>query len=254
MNHAPLKILIADDEEPARNRLRELLTDSSQQIALEIIAEAKNGMEAIKLIEDTSPDLVMLDIRMPELGGLEVAQHLQTSESPPAIIFTTAYDSYAIKAFEVNAIDYLLKPIRGQRLVDALMKAHTLKPLQKPVLQQIQQSERKFLSVRERGKILLIPVADIVYLRAELKYVTIKTLQREYLLEESLTNLENEFAQRFVRTHRSYLVAKDYIVGLEKQGEENGESGWVVLLKALEEKLPVSRRQQHLIKDLLKKI
>lgn len=252
MSTTPIKILIVDDEAPARNRLRELLTDCQSQLPLEIINEAQNGIEAISFVEKLSIDLVLLDIRMPELGGLEVAQHLQNLENPPAVIFTTAYDNYAIKAFEVHAIDYLLKPIRAERLLDALTKVRTLKPLQKDTLQKIGQTERNFLSVRERGKILLIPTEDIIYLKAELKYVTMRTREREYLLEESLTNLEEEFAQRFTRIHRSYLVAKKYINGFEKQADENGESRWVILLKDIEEKLPVSRRQQHIIKNITK--
>jgi len=187
------------------------------------------------------------------MDGIELAQHLQKMPQPPAVIFTTAYDVYAIKAFEVNAIDYLLKPIRSERLAAALKRARALTPVGARALQDAVGRPRTHLSISERGKILLVSVSDIVYLKAELKYVTIRTLAREYLLEESLTRLEQEYAASFVRVHRNCLVARNYIAGFEKTDEvaENGEhqANWAVLLKGLEERLPVSRRQHHIIKE-----
>ena len=213
-----------------------------------------NGIEALSTLGQTSPDVILLDIRMPEMDGIEFAQHVQKLPAPPAIIFTTAFDNYAIQAFEVNAIDYLLKPIRVERLAAALKKAHALSPAGLQALQHLSPRAPANLSVVERGKILIIPVNEIIYLKAELKYITIKTREREYLLEESLTKLEQEYEMRFVRIHRNCLVAKEFIMGLEKVegGAENAESqsGWVDLLKGLDEKLAISRRQLHLVKEL----
>jgi len=172
------------------------------------------------------------------------------SKWPPVIIFTTAYDTYAIKAFELHAIDYLLKPIRLGRLFDALTRAREAVPVQTEVLRDLLPEPRKFLSIHERGKIHLVPIEQVLFLRAELKYITVRTAEREYLLEESLTALEKEFAARFARVHRSCLVAKEAIEGFEKGGEDSAESaGWMVKLKGLDELLPISRRQQHIVKE-----
>ena len=164
------------------------------------------------------------------------------------VIFTTAYDAYAIKAFDLHAIDYLLKPIRLGRLFEALNRARVAVPVQTEVLRDLLPEPRKNLSIHERGKIHLIPIEQVLYLRAELKYITVRTAEREYLLEESLTELEKEFAARFVRIHRNSLIAKDAIAGFEKGGDE-GESGWMVKLKGLDELLAISRRQQHIVKE-----
>jgi two-component system response regulator AlgR len=193
-------------------------------------------------------DLVLLDIRMPQMDGIELARHLNNLPKPPVVIFTTAYDAYAIKAFDLHAIDFLLKPIRLGRLLEALNRAREAVPLQSEALRDLLPEPRKNLSSRERGKIHLIPIEQVLYLRAELKYITVRTAEREYLLEESLTDLEKEFAARFVRIHRNCLVAKDAIAGFEKGGDE-GESGWLVKLKGLDELLGISRRQQHIVKE-----
>ena len=243
-----LRVFIVDDEPPARNRLRELLNDCSDQIALEIIGEAGNGQEALDKLVDTPVDVVLMDIRMPQMDGIELAQHLQKLDQPPVIIFTTAYDAYAIKAFELRAIDYLLKPIRLGRLFDALNRARDAVPIQMEVLRDLLPEPRKHLSIHERGKIHLVPVESVLFLRAELKYITVRTAEREYLVEESLTALEKEFAARFVRIHRNCIVAKKAIVGFQKGGDEN-ESGWMVKLRDVDEPLPISRRQQYLVKE-----
>ncbi|NOT65610.1 MAG: response regulator transcription factor [Methylotenera sp.] len=239
-----IKLLIADDEAPARNRLRELLGDMPN---VTIVAEAKNGQEALNLANEHQPDIVLLDIRMPGMDGVEAAQHLQKMVTPPAVIFTTAYDSYALQAFDLNAVDYLLKPIRFERLETAIHKARALLPKQLQALAPLS-PQRSHISIIERGRILLIPIADIIYLRAELKYITVRTVEKEYLLEESLNHLEQEFGSTFIRLHRNCLVAKAYILGYEKRGIENGEKHWAALLKGVPEVVDVSRRQQHLIK------
>lgn len=243
-----LRVFIVDDEPPARNRLRDLLSDCSGQLALDVVGEAGNGQEALDRLMETPADVVLLDIRMPEMDGIELAQHLQKLPKPPVIIFTTAYDAYAIKAFDLHAVDYLLKPIRLGRLFDALTRAREAVPVRVEVLRDLLPEPRKHLSIHERGKIHLVPIEQVLFLRAELKYVTVRTADREYLLEESLTALETEFATRFVRIHRNCLVAKEAIEGFEKGGDE-GESGWMVKLKNLDELLAISRRQQHIVKE-----
>ena len=241
----PLKLLIADDEAPARNRMRDLLNDIED---VAVVAEAKNGKEAIDLALQTKPDLMLLDIRMPVMDGIEAAQHAQKIEPKPHIIFTTAFDAYAIKAFDLNAIDYLLKPIRLERLQTAINKAHALKPAQIAALKPLQKT-RTHLSIHERGRVLLVPIETIIYLRAELKYITVRTTEREYLIEESLTYLEAEFGERFIRLHRNCLVAPPFIAGYEKRFSQDSEAQWVALLKGINETVTISRRQQHLVRQ-----
>ncbi|MGC2049441.1 MAG: LytTR family DNA-binding domain-containing protein [Gallionella sp.] len=245
-----LSIFIVDDEPPARNRLRDVLNDCSEKLPLKIVGEASNGSEALDKLTELPVDVVLLDIRMPQMDGIELSQHLLKLPKPPVIIFTTAYDDYAIKAFELHAVDYLLKPIRLARLFEALTRARNAVPVKNEVLQELSREPRKNLSSHERGKIHLIPIGQVLYLRAELKYVTVRTVEREYLIEESLAALEKEFAARFVRIHRNCLVAKEAIEGFVRGGEDNAESaGWMVKLKGLDELLAISRRQQHIVKE-----
>lgn len=249
-----LNVLIVDDEAPARVRLREMLADCHAAAPNRVGGEAATGPEALELLGQLQVDVMLLDIRMPGMDGLEVARHAQKLPAPPAIVFTTAYDAHAMQAFEVNAIDYLLKPVRAERLALALKKARALAPARLQALEDIGRQPRTHLSVVERGKIILVPVDDILYLRAELKYVTVQTAARQHLIEESLTRLEEEFGARFLRIHRNCLVARACIEGFERashapEGEEGGGSNWVVLLRGLAEKLPVSRRQAHVIRE-----
>ena len=239
------RILIADDEAPARQRLRDLLDECREKFPLAIVDEARNGREVLDVLNREKVDIVLLDIRMPEIDGMEAARHIAGMPQPPAVIFTTAFDAYALKAFEVNAIDYLLKPIRVERLLAALGKT---RGVSREALDAAASQPRRHLSVHERGKIHLVPVAEILYLRAELKYVTVRTAAREFLVEESLTSLEEEFKDLFVRIHRNCLVARAAIAGFERNAQES-ESGWAVVIKATGEKLPVSRRQHHVVKE-----
>jgi two-component system response regulator AlgR len=244
-----LRVLIVDDETPARRRLRELLADVGERMPLEVAGEAANGRDALDRVAELRPDLVLLDIRMPEIDGIEVARHLQKLDKPPAIIFTTAYDAYAIKAFEVHAIDYLLKPIRASRLEEALKRMPPQVQPSDDTLRELSRDARANLCAQERGRIHLIPVADIIYLKAELKYVTARTKEREFLLEESLTKLEQEFGERLVRIHRNCLVARAAIRGFVRV-HDDGEGHWEVMLSGLDEKLAVSRRQQHVVREI----
>jgi len=245
----PLRVLIVDDEAPARNRIRDLLSDCALKMPIEIAGEAENGKRALAMLPACEADVVLLDVRMPEMDGLEVAQHMQKLDEPPTVIFTTAYDGYALKAFEVHAVDYLLKPIRLGRLFDALSRARTITPLRLDALRELKPEARTHLSVNERGRIHLIPVADIAFLKADLKYVTVRTTECEYLIEESLAKLEQEFLGRFVRVHRNCLVAKEAIRGFERATGDDGEGNWLVVMKNIAEKLAVSRRQQHIVRE-----
>lgn len=243
--NAPLKVLIADDEPPARNRLKSLLADIPN---ITLVGEAGNGRDVLSLASEQLPDVLLLDIRMPVMDGIEAAEHAQKLYRPPAVIFTTAYDSHAMQAFELNAVDYLLKPIRLERLQAALAKAQILGPAQREALHALA-PQRTHFSIHERGRVLLIPVADAIYLRAELKYLTLRTADREYLLEDSLNHIEQEFGDRFLRIHRNCLVMRESVKGFEARLDDDGDRHWEVLLKGLDETLPLSRRQQHLVKE-----
>lgn len=248
----PLAVFIVDDESPARHRLKELLNDCMAQLTLEVVGEATNGLDALEQLTSVHADVVLVDIRMPQMDGIELAQHLNKLDKPPVIVFTTAYDNYAIQAFEQHAVDYLLKPIRLGRLFEALTRARAAVPVKSEVLQELIPEARRNLSIQERGKILLIPIESVLYLRAELKYITVRTMEREYLVEEPLGALEKEFVARFIRIHRNCLVAKEEIESFEKVGEEGAEAHWAVKLKGLEERLPISRRQQFIVKEFRK--
>jgi two-component system response regulator AlgR len=243
-----IKVLIADDEAPARNRLRDMLADIAH---VRLVGEAKNGQELLHLASETPADLILLDIRMPKMDGIEAAGHLQKLAEPPVIIFTTAYDAYAVKAFDINALDYLLKPIRLERLQAAIEKASRFTQAQLSALKPLQ-NQRSHFSVVERGRVLLVPVDEVIYLRAELKYITLRTKEREYLIEDSLTSIEQEFGQRFIRLHRNCLVAQSSIMGYERRQHTDGESHYVALLREVPETVAVSRRQQHVLKELLR--
>ena len=243
---APLKILIVDDEPLARSRLRELLGDIEAQMPNQVVAEAGNGLLALEVLREQAVDVVLADIRMPGMDGIELASHLGRMTSPPAVIFTTAYDNYAVQAFDLNAVDYLLKPVRAQRLLAALQKVPAQHPdpaLLAGIGQEMRGSGRTHLSCHERGRLLLVQVSEVLYFKADLKYVTARTIEREYLLDEALTHLETEFAERFIRLHRAVLVAKPALAGFEKGLAEDADAyGWA-LLRGVPEKLPVSRRQ-----------
>lgn len=243
-----LRVFIVDDEAPARSRLRVLLADMEHELPNVVVGEAEHGAAALKLLAETAADVVLADIRMPVMDGIELAQHLTRLDAVPACVFVTAYDQYAVQAFELNAIDYLLKPVRVQRLKGALEKARRKAVLPAAVVRQLAPEGRRHLSCSERGRVLLVPVTDIVYLRAEQKYVSARTVEREYLLEESLVQLEQEFSRRFIRVHRNALVARPAVAGFERVLQAEGEGRWLVLLKGVAEKLPASRRQWPALK------
>jgi two-component system, LytTR family, response regulator AlgR len=245
-----LRVVIVDDEQPARSRLRELLDDCRGDLPHSVAGEAANGAEGLQMIASAQADVALVDIHMPEMSGIEFARHLQVLERPPAVIFVTAHDQYAVEAFEVNAVDYLTKPVRATRLLAALRKAASGARIARGVLESIDPAPRRHFSVAERGRLTLVPVSEVIYLRAELKYVTVRTRAREHLIEESLTQIEQEFGSVFVRIHRNCLVARRWIRGFERGTETEGEVGWSVILEGLDERLPVSRRQWGQVKSL----
>ena len=252
----PLSILIVDDEPLARSRLRALLDDIQVNVPNQVVGEAENGLAALDALRTQPADVVLADIRMPVMDGIELAGHLGGLEAPPAVIFTTAYDNYAVQAFDLNAIDYLLKPVRAQRLVAALQKAQSVRRPAGEALatlgRELRGSGRTHLSCHERGRLLLVPVAEILYFRADLKYVTARTRDREYLLDEALTHLEQEFAERYIRLHRAVLLARDALAGFERAAGDDAEAyGWA-LVRGVDERLPVSRRQWSLAKSFAK--
>jgi two-component system response regulator AlgR len=240
----PIRVLIADDEPLARARLRSLLADLGAELPVVVVGEATNGAEAVARAHDTPADVVLMDIQMPGMSGLEAARHLAARESAPAVVFVTAHDEHAITAFELRAVDYLLKPVRLERLKEALMR---IQPLSEDNARGLA-PHRSCFTVLERNRILQVPVADVLYLRAELRYVTARARDREYLLDESLVKLEEEFADEFLRVHRNCLVSRRHLAGFERVGS-GGESSWRALLKDWPERLPVSRRQIHVVRE-----
>jgi len=242
-----MKILIVDDEAPARDRLARMLDEEEGCV---VCGEAASGREALELSALLLPDVLLLDIRMPGMDGLEAAQHLQSMEQPPAVIFTTAYNEYAVQAFETHAVDYLLKPVRRERLADALQHARLLSRVQVNALRDANEEpvSRRRICASVRGSLQLIEVDDIRYFQADQKYVSVVTPDSEILIEETLKALEEEFAERFVRIHRNALVARRYITGLERDDEGHGR----VQLSGMASTLEVSRRHIAEIRRLVK--
>ena len=260
------KILIIDDEAPARKRLALLLADIQAQCPCDLIGEASNAQAALDHIALARPDIILLDVQMPGMTGIELAQHLTLNPQGhmPAIIFVTAYDDYALKAFEVHAMDYLLKPVRASRLIEAINRTSQMQAgaQRSAVTATIRTAPvaRQCFSILERNRVLLIPVVDILFLKAEQKYVTLHTKTRSYLLEESLTSIEEEMTNVLVRVHRNALVARNAITGVERASHvvdadsdhEKITESWQVILRDVEERLPISRRQWPVIKALVR--
>lgn len=279
-----LRLFLVDDEAPARVRLRTLLADIASECPHQVVGEADSGLTALPQIVQIRPDLVFLDVQMPGMNGIELAGHLMRQMPGIALVFITAFDEYAVQAFDVQALDYLLKPVRASRLAAALQRvaarqvpivrgavtdavidadqsvpagetpaatdpAHKMARLAR--LASTLNIARQHFSVQERGRVLLVPVGEVLYLRAEQKYVTIKTREREYLIEDSLVSIEEELSSLLVRVHRNALVARSAIAGVERAAGEGGDS-WQVIIHGVAERLPISRRQWPVIKALVK--
>ena len=245
-----MKILIADDEKLARLRLQHLINEIGN--GMQVVAEAASGSKVLQKWIATQPDVILLDIRMPETDGLEIARKLAEMALPPAVIFTTAFNEHAIQAFEANAVDYLLKPIRKDRLVQALIKAETFSRAKRNGLQQTlpKESGRSHICVHRYNEIHLIPVKDIVFFQADQKYVILKLPDKEYLIDEPLKLLETEFTGLFFRVHRNALVSLRHIQELQKQPDGQ----LVFRLRGMNEKLKVSRRLAAKVRNQLKEM
>jgi two-component system, LytTR family, response regulator AlgR len=232
-----VRVLVADDEPLARQRLRDLLAELGGH---EVIGEAANGREACELSDALSPDVVLLDIQMPVLDGLEAARHLATFEPAPAVVFCTAYDEHALAAFEARAVDYLVKPIRLERLAEALERARRYGGERTAAMVRAlpEAPRRTHLCARLRGSLRLIPLDEVHYLQAEEKYVVVHHARGEDLIEDSLKALEVEFGERFLRIHRNCLVARDELQELRRDTEGRVH----VKLRHVEQPLEVSRR------------
>lgn len=233
-----MKVVIADDESLARERLRSLLVEHG---GVEVVAEADSGLEALRACAEHRPDVVLLDIAMPGVDGLETARHLSAFDPRPAVVFCTAYDEHALSAFDAAAIDYLMKPIRAERLAVALERARTFvagRGNQLPADDNVNRPARTHLCARLRGSLRLIPIEEVHYLQAEEKYVVVHHVRGEDLIEESLKSLEEEFHGRFVRIHRNCLVARHELVELKRVGDGHVQA----ILRHGKEPLEVSRR------------
>jgi len=241
-----MNVLIVDDEQLARQRLRKMLSSNN---GYKIIGEAETGEDALRKTQATQPDVILMDIRMPGMDGIEAASYINRMDKPPAIIFTTAYSDHALSAFETHAIDYLLKPIKQNRLEAALDAA---KRMNKAQLSQLRDNEtsgaRQKICVKSRGTLELIPIEEIIYFKADQKYVTLRTAEQEYLIEESLKMLEEEFLNDFIRIHRNALVAQHMLQGLTK----NHDGHACIHFKDIDDLLEVSRRHLPSIRKKLK--
>ncbi len=231
-----LRVLIVDDEPPARERLGQLLAEIP---GTQLVGQAATGAEALELAARLAPDVVLLDVRMPGLDGIETARHLGVLQEPPAVIFTTAYDQYAVNAFETRAVGYLLKPVRRDKLAAALAQADRLT---RPQLQRLAVAagvpRRTHLAVRRREQVRVLPLEDILYFQADQKYTTVRHLQGEDLIEEPLRALEEELGERFVRIHRNTLINAAHVQGIER----DAEGRYCVRLRGCAGALAVSRR------------
>jgi two-component system response regulator AlgR len=250
-----LKVLIVDDEDLARLRMRSLLADCASPAA-EVAGEAGSAAEALHWLSTNDADLVLLDINMPGLDGLQLAERLRASRHPPRIVFVTAHANHALKAFEIDAVDYLTKPVRRARLQEALVRVAQRLDRAVPAApaRPSEPAEQPVLVVSDRGRVQRVPVADILYLKAELKYVTLRTPAHAYVLDDSLSDLEQRLGDVMLRIHRNALVARTAVTKLERRAPADGDGdgeGWAVQVGATQEWLQVSRRQLTQVRELL---
>jgi len=231
-----VKILIVDDEKPARDRLVRLVNDLAVH---QVVGEAGNGLEALGLTQACTPDIVLMDIRMPGMDGIEAARHISHLEDPPAVIFTTAFADHALEAFETHAVDYLLKPVKKDRLqaaIDATTKPNRAQSARSNELLSSLEP-RQHICARVRGSLVLVPIDNIFYFHAEQKYVTVRHTDGEVLIEDALKSLEAEFGDRFYRIHRNALICLSRVAGMRSEND-----GHQVSFRDIEDRLEVSRR------------
>ncbi len=250
-----MKVLIVDDEKPARDRLRQILEDEDDY---QVVGEAGNGQEALSLAAKHEPDVVLLDIRMPGLDGIETAHHLIELEHTPAVVFATAYDEYAIDAFEARAVGYVLKPVRRSRLVAALSQASRLAStaLRQVAAEAHMETQRRHVCATVKGELKLIPITEVACFFADQKYVRAEHNKGHDLLDESLKSLAGEFSEPFVRIHRGALVAVDRIERIEKSADGKSRvilRGWPHSDSHVDDKeLIISRRHVAEVRRRLK--
>ena len=241
-----LRALIVDDEALARSRLRPLLGDCTAPAA-SVAAEAAHAVQAMDALRREVFDVVLLDIRMPGADGITLAQTIARLPQPPAVVFVTAHSEHAVQAFEIEAVDYLTKPVRLERLQQALQKVERLvqasKGLQADLIEEC-------VIIQDRGRTERVPLAEVLYLKAELKYITVRTAAKSYILDGSLNELEERYPQ-FMRVHRNALVARRAVRALEKHFDPEEGDGWAVRLNGIEELLAVSRRQLSAVRDAI---
>ena len=242
-----LRILLVDDEALARSRLRTLLGDCTAPAAV-VVAEASDAVQAMAALQRQAFDAVLLDIHMPGTDGMALARLASSLPQPPAVVFVTAHAGHAVQAFELDAIDYLTKPVRFERLQQALQKIERL--VQSRSARASEQHEQVLL-IQDRGRTERVPLSEVLYFKAELKYITVRTARRSYILDGSLNELEERFAGRFMRIHRNALIAGRAVRALEKHFDPEEGEGWAVRLNGLDELLAVSRRQLAAVRQAM---
>ena len=248
MTGVVLKALVVDDEALARARMRTLLGDCKNP-AVHCVGEASNAVQAMEILQHKPVDVALLDIHMPGADGLALAQSLQSLPQPPALIFVTAHVEHAVRAFDLEAVDYLTKPVRLERLQLALQKVERYIQSRRGLEANLSQED--VLIIQERGRTERIPMQQILYFKAELKYVTVRTASRSYILDGSLNELEEKHRADFVRIHRNALIARRAVRALEKHFDAEEGEGWAVRLNGVDELLAVSRRQLAAVRELV---
>ncbi|WP_294768497.1 LytTR family DNA-binding domain-containing protein [uncultured Rhodoferax sp.] len=243
-----LQVMVVDDEALARARLRTLLGDC-QQPAVDVVAEAGNASQAMELLRGHRVDVVFLDIHMPGADGLMLAQTLKTLPQPPVVVFVTAHAEHALQAFDLEAADYLTKPVRLERLQMALQKAERLAHIPSGLGGAFASDE--VLVIQERHRTERVPLPQVLYFKAELKYITVRTAARSYILDGALNDLEARYAEHYLRIHRNAIVARWAIRALEKHYDAEEGEGWAVRLQGVDELLSVSRRQLATVRGLI---
>lgn len=242
-----LRALIVDDEALARSRLRTLLGECRTPAA-DVAGEAANATQAVELLRRQAYDLALLDIHMPGADGLALAQTLRTLPHPPALVFVTAHAEHAVQAFELEAVDYLTKPVRLERLQQALQKAERLLRSRGDTPPD---AAGEVLLIQERGRTERVPLAEVLYFKAELKYITVRTPAKTYILDGALSELEEKYGGRFLRIHRNALVARRAVRAVEKHEDPEEGEVWAVRLSGIDEMLTVSRRQLAAVREAI---
>jgi len=254
----PLRVLIVDDEELARTRLKTLVAECAEPRA-RVVGEAASSALALGWLEHNSCDVLLLDIQMPGADGRQLSRLLRQRSGPghpaPAVVFVTAHAEHALEAFELDAVDYLTKPVRRERLATALQRVAQRRAASSGAAAPASPSDEPVIVVSDRGRVVRVPLSQVIYLRAEQKYVTLRTADHSYVLDEALADFEHRLGERFLRVHRNALVARHAVRALERrpssEGDDEGGEGWAVQVAPLGEWLPVSRRQLTAVREAL---